>query len=122
MKRRKKRRKTEVTLLACNDIDPEFFSLEIEERKLLLNTFGLQISTERFISWYTFLLSIEFVHLRIIREFNENCISNECSWYSYATASLNRCLLVFYSLFVPTTHVPSADVVQATRSRFIKLN
>lgn len=56
------------------------------------------------------------------RKFNENCILYDSIWYSYATAPLNRCLLVFYSLFVPTAHVPSADVVQATRSRFIKLN
>lgn len=169
--------------------------------KLVLNTFGLQISTERFASWYTFLLSIEFARLRIIghfqsfsihsyssnigkylkfeentkevvtdtrfpvkrflkiskvfdllksklkykslraaaglkvttlllshyvvdfsRKYKENCILNEYSWHSYATASLNRCLLVFYSLFVSTAHVPSANVVQATRSRFIKLN
>lgn len=69
MKRRKKRRKTEVTLLACNVIDPEFFWLEIEERKLTLHAFVLQISTERFTSWYAFLLSIEFVRLRTIRRY-----------------------------------------------------
>lgn len=185
MRRRRKRKKTKVTLLACNDIDPEFFWLEIEERKLVFNAFALQISTERFISQYTFLLSIEFVRLRTIGYFQsfsihshfsstgkflkleesryryvdfllnfsifskslicwnwnikvwesrrryvvgfwkkskENCTLKEYSWHSYATASLNRWLLVFYSLFVPTTHVPSADVVQVTRSPFIKLN